>query len=195
MKKSLHYLSPLLLFFLLTPIFVSADEVSESSATPSSATSTIVLTKSQEFTACSQNAIELRDTRLAQARSSYNNTMNTLLAERKEAEKEAVAIEDEKERREAIKESVDSYKAQVKVIQSTLTQSRKTIWQNFESDTRTCRDNLEKKDNENKNSRDSLKEELDSKAMSAEAKKDAMADQKSVKESLFESLKSLFNKE
>ncbi len=195
MKKSLHYLSPLLLFFLLTPIFVSADEVSESFAIPNSATSTIVLTKSQEFTACSQNAIELRDTRLAQARSSYNNTMNTLLAERKEAEKEAVAIEDEKERREAIKESVDSYKAQVKVIQSTLTQSRKTIWQNFESDTKTCRDNLEKKDNENKNSKDSLKEELDSKAMSAEAKKDAMADQRSVKESLFESLKSLFNKE
>ncbi len=148
MKKSLYYFSPLLLSFLLAPIFVSADEVSESSATSSSATSTIALTKSQAFTACSQNAIEQRDTKLAQARSSYNNTMNSLLVERKEAEKEAVAIEDEKERREAIKESVDSYKAQVKVIQHTLTQSRKTSLQKIERETKKCRDNIEKKDDD-----------------------------------------------
>jgi DNA repair ATPase RecN len=187
MKKSLHYLSLLLLSFLLTPILASANEVSESYATSSSATSTIALTKSQVFTACSQDAIELRDTKLAQARGSYNNAMNALLVERKEAEKEAVAIEDEKEKKDAIKESVDSYKVQVKVIQNTLTQSRKTIWQNFENDTKTCRDNLEKKDDdENKTSKKAPKEV-------SEVSK--VAEQKSVKESLFDSLKSLFSKE
>ena len=199
MKKPFYYLSPLLLSFLLAPAFVSANEVTESLATSTATSSTIALTKSQIFTTCSQDAIELRDTKLAQARGSYNNAMNALLVERKEAEKEAVAIESEKEKKEAIKESVDNYKAQVKVIQNTLTQSRKTIWQNFENDTKTCRDNLEKKDDdENKSAKRSLKEAPEARtmsAMSAEVKKESVPEQKSVKESLLNSIKSLFGKE
>jgi hypothetical protein len=200
MKKPFYYLSPLLLSFLLVPSFVSADDVSDTQATSTTASSTIVLSKSQIFTACSQDAIELRDTRLAQARGAYNNAMNTLLVERKDAEKEAVAIEDEKEKKEAIKDSVDNYKVQVKVIQNTLTQSRKAIWQNFENDTKTCRENLEKKnDDESKDAKKSLKEAPEARAMSAtmavDAKKEAAPEQKSVKESLFSSIKSLFGKE
>ncbi len=199
--KITFYLSPILLSLFLLPSFVSADEVTEGQATSTTASSTITLSKSQIFTACSQDAIELRDTKLAQARGTYNNAMNTLLVERKDAEKEAVAIEDEKDKKEAIKESVDNYKTQVKVIQNTLTQSRKAVWQNFENDMKTCRENLERKDDdENKSAKKSLKETPETRVMSgasmtAEAKKETVSEQKSVKESLLSSIKSLFGKE
>lgn len=199
MKKTFH-LSSLLLTLLIAPIFVSADEIVSSQATTTSASSTAPLTKSQMFTACSQEAIETRDTKLAQARGAYNTAMNALLVERKDAEKEAVAIEDEKEKKEAIKESVDNYKSQVKILQNTLTQSRKTIWQNFENDTKTCRDTLEKKDeDESKGAKKSAKDLPEARVMSAtvtsETKKEISQEQKSVKESLIDSIKSLFTKE
>lgn len=202
MKTLTHYLSPLLLSFFILPLYANAEDVATTS-TASIATSSVVLTKAQLFTTCSQDAIETRDTKLAQARGSYNTAMNILLVERKEQEKDAVAIEDEKEKKEAIKESVDNYKAQVKTIQNTLTLSRKTIWQNFENDTKACREILEKKDDEdNKNLKRGMpanevskKEVAEPAAMMMEARKEVVIEQKSVKESFFESIKSLFSKE
>lgn len=202
MKTLTHYLSPLLLSLFILPLYANAEDVATTSTT-SIATSSVVLTKAQLFTTCSQDAIETRDTKLAQARGSYNTAMNILLVERKEQEKDAVAIEDEKEKKEAIKESVDNYKTQVKTIQNTLTLSRKTIWQNFENDTKACREILEKKDDEdNKNLKRGMpanevskKEAAEPAAMMMEVRKEAVIEQKSVKESFFESIKSLFSKE
>lgn len=189
MKKPFYYLPPLILSFLFVPLVASANESPVPQVATTTATSTIVVTKSKAFTTCSQDAIELRDTKLAQARGSYNNAMNALLVERKEAEKEAVAIEDGDDKKEAIKESVDSYKSQVKVLQNTLTQSRKTIWQNFENDTKSCRENLEKKEEGDKSEKRAAKE------VSVENKKDSSVEPKTVKESLLSSIKSLFGKE
>ena len=144
MKKTtltLTFLSSLLL-----PTFVSAEEISlpgigvviSSSSSQSSTTEAVVPVK--PFTLCSQEAIEKRDTDIASSRSAYNITMTNALNERKNREKAAIAIEDEKDKKDAIKLSVDTYKNQTKAAQNTLTQTRKIVWQNFENDIKRCRD-------------------------------------------------------
>ncbi len=202
MKKISHFLSPLLLGAFLFPLIANAEEATTIVATSTASSSTIVVTKAQLFTSCSQDAIESRDTKLAQARGSYNTAMSNLLLERKNVEKAAVAIEDEKEKKTAIKESVEKYKTEVKTIQSTLTQSRKTIWQNFENDTRVCREFLEKTDEEKADEKAEKraakeigkKEVSEAKEIRKEEKKEEN-ETKSVKDSIFDSIKSLFSKE
>lgn len=198
-----HLLLIALLFAL--PLYGSAQESSSSTiATSSVATSTAPLSKTQLFTLCSQEAIEVRDTKLAQARSTYNSGMNALLSERKEREKESVAVEGEKEKKALIRDSVEAYKNQVRTLQNTLTQSRKTIWQTFEADTKNCRESLDKKietelKEEKKATKEQAKREVaemkeSAKDVKQEVKKEEV-EQKSVKESLFDSIKSLFGKE
>lgn len=202
MKKISTTLSPLFLGILLFPVFVHAEDATSTATeeTIAISTTTPVLTKAQLFTGCSQDAIELRDTKLAQSRSTYNNAMNALLLERKNTEKAAVAIEGEKEKKTAVKESVEKYKAEVKTIQNTLTQSRKTIWQNFENDTKKCRTHLEKDDEtapkeEKQAAKEVLKKEFtETRELKKEEKKDDH-EQKTVKESIIDSIKSLFNKD
>lgn len=204
MKKISYTLA--LIPFLVVPFFVHAQETTSSTATGTQAvaTSSLPLTRAQAFTMCSQEAIEKRDTNLAAARSLYNNAMADLLVKRKNSEKEAVAIGDEKEKKEAIKEAVEAYKADVKTIQNTLTQSRKTIWQDFEDNMKACREALDKKEDEStkedkRGSKESIKKDTttqkESAVLSTELKKETTTEQKSVKESIFESIKSLFGKE
>lgn len=140
------------LSFLLLPSFVSAQEIAlvdinigstssslvSSSTVSSSTTEAIVILK--PFTLCSQEAIEKRDTDIAASRSAYNITMTNALNERKNREKAAIALEDGKDKKDAIKVSVDTYKDQTKDAQNTLTQTRKILWQNFENDIKKCRD-------------------------------------------------------
>ncbi len=183
----------------MLPFFAHAETIA-STTDEMSTTTLAIMTKAQLFTSCSQDAIELRDTKLSQARTTYNNAMNALLLDRKNAEKAAVAIEDEKEKKTAVKDSVEKYKSDVKAIQSTLTQARKTIWQNFENDTKKCRTYLEKDDDQVTKDEKALtketakKEAIETKEQKREEKKDDH-DQKTVKESIIDSIKSLFNKE
>jgi uncharacterized protein with GYD domain len=201
MKKISTILSPFFVGMFLFPVLVHAESATTTTEeTGPIATTTVIVTKAQLFTGCSQDAIELRDTKLAQARSTYNNAMNALLLERKNTEKAAVAIEDEKEKKAAVKESVEKYKTEVKTIQNTLTQSRKTIWQNFENDTKKCRVHLEKeedsvtKEEKQVTKEVARKEVTDTKEVKKEEKKEDH-EQKTVKESIIDSIKSLFNKD
>ena len=103
-----------------------------------------------DFTLCSQEAIESRDTRIAASRSIYNTAMANALNERKNKEKTAVATTKEEDKRAAIKTSAENYKSLVKNAQNTLTQSRKTAWAMFEDDLQTCRDLQNKTEEETK---------------------------------------------
>jgi hypothetical protein len=94
----------------------------------------------QIFTACSQAAIETRDSAIGSARTAYNNAMNVALDSRKEAEKSAVAILDNGDKKGAIKAAVDEYKKAVTQAQDALTKARKEAWASFEADTIECRD-------------------------------------------------------
>ncbi len=93
----------------------------------------------QDFTLCSQQAIEERDTRIAASRTLYNQAMNNALQERKRNEKLAVAIKQDDEKKSAIKKSVESYKTLAKSAQSSLTSARKEAWKNFEDNLEACR--------------------------------------------------------
>lgn len=182
MKKT--FLIPL----LLLPLFAYADETQIASST---ATSSIGIAKEELFTSCSQDAIELRDTKLAVARGTYNNTMNTLLVERKNAEKTAIAIKNEKERKAVIKESVESYRSQVKEAQNIFTDTRKTVWQNFETDTKKCRELLDEETTVREETDEAAAEKINSETR--EVKKESS--EKTIAESIISSIKSLFGKE
>ncbi len=131
------------LSFLLLPSFVNAQEIALTGTnvvTASTSSSTLEATVSiKPFTLCSQEAIEKRDTDIAASRSTYNIMMTNALHERKNKEKAAIAKEDSKDKKDAIKVSVDTYKNHTKGAQNTLTQTRKILWQNFENDIKKCR--------------------------------------------------------
>jgi hypothetical protein len=111
-------------------------------------TSTAVTAEVQIFTACSQAAIEARDSAIGSARTAYNNAMNIALDSRKEAEKSAVAIRDGGDKKDAIKSAVDEYKKAVTQAQDALTKARKEAWDTFEANTIACRDSNESRGNE-----------------------------------------------
>jgi ABC-type Na+ efflux pump permease subunit len=133
MKKLL-----LTLPLFLLPMFASAQVpiVASFGIQAESATTTDV----QIFTACSQAAIEVRDSTIGSARTAYNNAMNIALDGRKEAEKTAVAILDSGAKKDAIKIAVDEYKKAVTQAQDALTKARKEAWEAFEANTIGCRD-------------------------------------------------------
>lgn len=166
----------------LVPLYSYAEETppltpKESEMATTSQTSVVT------FTSCSQDAIEKRDNTLAQARTEYNTTMNNALLSRKDAEKKVVAIVNEKEKKSAIKTSVEDYKASAKQAQNTLTQARKTIWNAFDTDIKSCREFYEETKEENKE----IKED------SKELKKELKEDQKNFTYSIIDSIKSLFS--
>lgn len=128
-----------LLAAILVPSFAYADELAVITSTSSSVEIMASTTQVMTFTTCSQEAIEKRDTSIAASRSAYNVTMTNALNERKNREKAAIALTVESEKKDAIKNSVDAYKNQVRVAQNTLTQLRKVAWQDFEDDIKECR--------------------------------------------------------
>jgi hypothetical protein len=133
MKKIL-----LTLPLLFLPLMASAQVpvVASFGVQTESATSSDV----QIFTACSQAAIEVRDSSIGSARTAYNTSMNLALDARKDAEKSAVAILDAGAKKDAIKAAVDEYKKAVTQAQDALTKARKESWDTFETNTIGCRD-------------------------------------------------------
>ena len=184
-----HYAKLGLLLFLI-PLYGHAED---SATTTASSTKEVIeetstSTPVKTFTVCSQEAIETRDTKIAQGRTIYNGAMAKALLDRKNSEKAAVAIKVEGDKRAAIKGSVENYKTQSKAAQSILTQSRKATWQAFESDISKCRE-LENPDG-NTSKADTTDD------MVKTVKKEEATEVKTFKDTIkaqFESLKSLFN--
>lgn len=144
----------------------------------------------KSFTLCSQQAIENRDTKIATSRSIYNAAMTAALTERKNKEKSAVAIADSDDQKAAIKAAVDAYKTMTKNAQNTLVASRKTVWQNFESDIKACHE-LQDEEISTEKSEKAIKEV--SSEPTVMKKLDDSAETKTIKESIFNTIRSLFN--
>lgn len=134
MKKNL-----LAIPFIFLPLVASA-QVPVVASFGVQAGSSSTTTEVQVFTACSQDAIEARDSAIGSARTAYNNAMNVALDSRKEAEKSAVAIQDSGDKKDAIKTAVEEYKKAVTQAQDALTKARKEAWDTFEANTIACRD-------------------------------------------------------
>ncbi len=201
-----------LIVSLLTPLYGYAEEgstttlptnnITEISST-TEATSTDTLSPidiaARNFTLCSQEAIENRDTKIATSRSSYNTAMANALTERKNKEKAAVAIASETKKKNAIKASVETYKNLVKIAQDNLTESRKIAWQDFEDDLASCRyiqaEELVAQE-ELTSSRVTETIEEDEGVVSRQEKRSTSLEGNTFKETIkagFDSLKSLFN--
>lgn len=169
---------------------ISVQESVINIATTSSSTPISLVSPAKNFTLCSQEAIEVRDTNIATSRSLYNTSMASALNDRKNKEKAAVAISDENAKKAAIKVSVDTYKSLVKNAQNNLTVSRKSAWQGFEADIKECRDTQNKE-------LSAEKENHDTKTLSATSSTKADdGDVKTLKETLkagIDTLRLLFN--
>lgn len=183
MRKKTNILTTIALGAMLLPVFAHAESV---------ATSTLPQTEAQVFTACSQAAIEVRDSSIGAARTTYNQSMAAALTARKEAEKEAVALADAGDKKEAIRAAVEEYKKAVSTAQDELTKSRKEAWSTFESNANSCRDT----------SKEARKGFItDKKASSTEKESGDRSDAdetkneiKSLKDVFIESLKNFFKK-
>ena len=141
MKKTLLlgipflFLTPLSLFALSDLTLATNAPLAKESLILVEASSAVEASSSTStLTECSQQAIEDRDTAIANSRTLYNNAMTKALTERKNREKAAIAMKTEEERKIAIKASVENYKNQAKAAQNALTQARKLAWQTFEND-------------------------------------------------------------
>ena len=195
MKKQLLQTSLGILFLLPFSLYAAEDAVLPSATIKESSTSTAGTATStdstatsavQLFTECSQQAIEDRDTKIAQTRVLYNTAMAKALIERKNREKAAVAVKDEDDKKTAIKASVDTYKNQAKAAQNTLSQARKLAWQTFENDVEKCHE-LES---------EGMNKEQGTSSATTTFKKVEIQETKSIGNTIkaqFESFKSLFN--
>lgn len=150
-------------------------------------------TEAQVFTACSQAAIEMRDSTIGSARTAYNNTMALALDARKEAEKEAVAMTDQGDKKEAIKKAVDSYKKAVTQAQETLVKARKEAWSSFETNTKNCRDISKGKQVTNSANVQEMRSMIQATGTEA-GDTQPVDDHKTIKESFLESIKNLFKR-
>lgn len=202
MKKHLLTIAAGFLFAL--PLYGYAEELPQTvlgvaTSTKEEATTTISI---KTFTACSQEAIEARDTKIAASRLTYNTAMANALTERKNREKAAVAILDEDDKKDAIKASIETYKHQAKTAQATLTQARKLAWQTFDNDIKACRD-LEQETDDASQVTKAEEEQVPAartmmmkKGSETETADTKAVESKSFKETIkdkFESIKSLFN--
>ena len=200
MKKQIVTLGAGILFLL--PLYGYAEEtpsaiLSSASSTKElkdeSASSTTLL---KTFTTCSQEAIEARDTSIASSRLTYNNAMTSALLERKNSEKAAVALKTDDAKKDALKLSVETYKKEAKVAQTTLTQARKLTWQTFDNDIKKCR---ELEDVETASKSEEVQPALISEPATFSRKMEKSENKeevKTIKETIkaqFESFKSLFN--
>lgn len=189
MKKQL--LTILLPSLMLLPFYVYAQESSSTVITNPvketkeiasiSTSSTPEVPAPSDFTLCSQEAIELRDTSIASSRSIYNIAMANALKERKNKEKAAVAITNQDEKKDAIKVSVNAYKNAVKNAQNNLTQARKAAWTAFENDIKKCHE-MEEEVSQSE-------EELPAGSTTPTTKKMEEGEPKNI----FETIRSLFN--
>ena len=148
MKKQL--LQTAIIFSMFLPLYGYAEEATSSVSTTTpeerevkvlpleEIASSTPSSPLQNFTLCSQEAIENRDTKIATSRSVYNVAMTKAVNDRKNKEKAAVAIVNENNKKNAMKASVDAYKNHVKSAQNNLTDSRKIAWQEFEDDIKEC---------------------------------------------------------
>lgn len=152
---------------MLVPLYASAQETDNQNAV-----------EAQIFTACSQNAIETRDSAIGSARTAYNNAMTIALDERKEAEKTAVALTDTGSKKAAIKSAVEDYKKAVAQAQEALVKARKEAWATFEANMKTCREG----------------KDLISDSASLHAETKVETEDKPIKKSFLESLRNLFKK-
>lgn len=180
-------LTALALGIALVPIYAGA----ESAATSSASGGTSMTTEAQVFTACSQAAIEVRDNSIGVARTTYNTAMAAALSARKEAEKDAVALADPDEKKDAIRTVVEEYKKAVTGAQDILTKSRKEAWNTFEMNTNKCREA----------SKETKKGFMMDKSASSTEKatpagdtEETKTENKSLRESILESLKNFFKK-
>lgn len=177
MRKE-HIITTIAISLALLPFYASAE--TQATTTPQAPA-----TEAQVFTACSQAAIEVRDNSIGAARTTYNVAMAAALSARKEAEKSAVAIADDDEKRGAIKAAVDQYKQSVTTAQDTLTKARKDAWNAFETNTNKCRDTT-------KEMRKGSAAKSDVRASQATTTDEVKSEAKSLKDSLLDSLKSFF---
>ncbi len=135
MKRTTLFLTTLSL--LAMPLFASAETAVSATTTVAGAIGTA--TPAQLMTQCAQSAIDIRDSAIGSARTAYNNAMAVALDARKDAEKKAVALDDNL-KKDAIENAVEAYKTAVQQAQDTLTSARKDAWNQFESNTSACRD-------------------------------------------------------
>lgn len=189
MKKQLLLAS--IGYILLIPFYTHAEETFSLEATSTIVESTqetededvLASSTPKNFTTCSQEAIEVRDTSIATSRTIYNSAMTDALKDRKNKEKAAMAITNENKKKDAIKVSVNTYKNLVKNAQNNLTEAREEAWKTFEEDIEACRE-LEK-------------EEVASNEGALDAYTEpAEGEPKTIKETIkeqFEALRSLFN--
>lgn len=201
MKKPFLQLSKVSISLLfLIPVYGHAQEASSSviidteTSAIVDASTTASTTPVQTFTECSQAAIETRDTKIASVRTIYNTAIAKALVTRKNSEKAAIALTDNDEKKDAIKLSVDTYKAQTKAAQTGLVTARKAVWQTFEDDIKKCRELLD----DEATTVTAQKENKEMKAVPALRKieKSDLQEQKTIGESIkagIENLKSLFN--
>ncbi len=160
----------------------SSKEILSSTSTEEVATSSI-----HNFTLCSQEAIESRDTKIASSRMVYNTAMAAALNDRKNKEKAAVAIASEDDKKSAIKKSVDTYKTSAKHAQNVLVQARKGAWQSFENDIKKCREVQDEQ---------IISEEKESALVESSMKKSEPSEAKTIKETIkaqFDAIRLLFN--
>ena len=174
---------------LLIPLYVYAEATSSLQGTSSEQTPALEIEDEvasgtpKNFTECSQDAIEVRDTNIASSRTIYNTAMTNALKDRKNKEKAAMAIVNETKKKDAIKASVNAYKNLVKTAQNNLTEAREEAWKTFEKDIEDCR-KLEKTDNS------SDEEDVETSPTSGEGEVKTIKD--TIKEQ-FEAFRSLFN--
>ncbi len=88
--------------------------------------------------ACMQQAIEKRDTAIISGLDAYYAVTEASLQTRKETMKTAWAITDVKERRTALKDAWKTYRETIKIARNSFKTAKKSAWQQFYADRKTC---------------------------------------------------------
>ena len=88
--------------------------------------------------ACIQNAIDARDTSLANMTSGWSSSVKEALEARRDAEKASWNVSDYKERRIAQRKTWSDYDKILRVSNKTKTKERVQAWKKFEHDRQQC---------------------------------------------------------
>ena len=97
-------------------------------------------TKKSSFDAvCVQGALDKRDTSIIASWDAYATSAKTAITTRTTALKSAWGITDATQRKTAIKKTWSDYKTAISTARKTFNQSRKTDWQKFRTDRKTCK--------------------------------------------------------
>ena len=87
---------------------------------------------------CIQNAIDKRDNALISAVDVYASAAKTALQTRRDTLKAAWTITVRKDRRAALKAAWNTFSKSAKDIRKQLNESRKTVWNQFNTDKKNC---------------------------------------------------------